>query len=82
MLGRLDTFYRWAGLSINNAKCAVAAHHFGTGKQLAADRLLINDKELPRLGLHQSYKFLGMEVTLGGSWAKEKARVRAKLSEC
>ena len=66
MVQRLNTFYKWAGLSVNNAKCAICAHDFGTGKKLSTDHLLINGVQVPSLSLTDTYKYLGLEVSVGG----------------
>eukprot|EP00961_Rhodomonas_salina_P267554 3615140-Rhodomonas_salina.1 len=42
----------------------------------------INDTKLPSLKPHQTYKYLGVEIALNGSWAAKKARVKSKLCEC
>ena len=82
MVQRLNAFYKWAGLTINNAKCAVCAYDFSTRRQLASTHFLINGAVIPQMTLHDTYKYLGLEVSVGGGWGREKARVRAKLSEC
>ena len=82
MIQRLNTFYKWAGLVVNNSKCAICAYDFGTGKKLGTDHLLINGKTLPTHSLTDTYRYLGLEVAVGGGWGREKARVKAKISEC
>ena len=82
MVQRLNSFYRWAGLAINNAKCAICAYDFGTGRTLGTSHILIDGNTVPTLSLTDTYRYLGLEVAVGGSWGREKARVRAKISEC
>ncbi len=79
LVARLNRFYAWAGLSINTAKCAVSAHHWGTNSPLDTSRVLLHGCTVPRLQAHQTYKYLGMEINLSCTWAAEKARVKAKL---
>ena len=76
MVYRMNRFYKWAGLRVNNAKCAIFAHDFASGQKLCTQHVRVNDKPLPTLPLHGSYRYLGVEFSLGGSWALEKARVR------
>lgn len=82
LIARINKFYKWSGLEINTSKCAVSAHHFGTDKPIKTHRFRINDAELPLLKPHQTYRYLGVEIALNGSWAAEKARVKSKLCEC
>ncbi len=81
LVSQLNKFYQWAGLTINNLKCTVIAHDWVTNKPLATSHFLIKGKPLPRLQPHQTYKYLGVEVAINGSWAQEKARVRAELTQ-
>ena len=74
--------HAWAGLSINNSKCAVVAHDFGTGRDMCTSHIRINGQALPQHDKHQTYKYLGMMVAVGGSWYGEKARVRRNIAEC
>ena len=82
LLHRLNRFYKWAGLKINNAKCAIFAHDYNTGKSLATDHHHINGRPIPAITVHQTYKYLGLEMAPGGSWAVEKQRVKARMQEC
>ena len=79
---RLNEFYEWAGLSINNAKCAIFAHDFKTGGDLGTAHLRINGEAIPQNDQYSTYKYLGMQVAAGGSWAREKARVRGDTAAC
>ena len=79
---RLNEFYQWSGLSINNSKCAIFAHDFATGGNLGTSHIRINGEALPQYDQHRTYKYLGMQVAAGGSWAREKARVRRDTAEC
>jgi hypothetical protein len=42
LVHRMNRFYKWAGLRVNNAKCAVFAHDFATGQRLATQHIRIN----------------------------------------
>ena len=57
MIHRLNAFYKWAGLKINNSKCAICAWDFGTGKKLGTDHFLINNTTLPTKSLTDTYKY-------------------------
>ena len=79
---RLNEFYEWAGLSINNSKCAVVAHDFATGADMCTDHVRINGARLPQHDQHDTYKYLGLQIAIGGSWAREKARVKRDIAAC
>ena len=81
LVRRLNRFYSWAGLSINNSKCAICAWDFKLNKQLNTDCFTINGQALPALSKSDTYKYLGLEICVGGSWHTEKMRVRRKLAE-
>ena len=57
---RLNEFHRWAGLFINNSKCAIFAQNFKTGVYLGAAHLRINWEALPQNNQYSTYKYLGM----------------------
>lgn len=78
----MNEFYGWSGLDINNAKCAVVAHDFSTGGDLCTEHVRINGAKLPQYDRHRTYKYLGLQVAVGGSWAREKARVRCDTAAC
>jgi hypothetical protein len=78
---RLNRFYAWAGLKINNAKCAIFAHNFATGVDFCTEHVRINGEQLPQYSKHTTYKYLGMEIAASGSCAREKARVRRNIAE-
>ena len=82
IIHRLNRFYDWSGLRVNHDKCAIFAHNFSSSKSLSTAQYLVHGKSMPPLGLHGSYKYLGMEVSPGRSWTREKQRVRRKLREC
>lgn len=79
---RLNEFYKWSGLAINNAKCAIFAHDFRTGGDLGTTHIRINGEALQQYDKHCTYKYLGMQVAAGGSWAREKTRVRRDTAAC
>ena len=82
LLYRLNRFYHWAGLQVNNSKSAVFAYDFGSNTALPTDHLRLQNRPIPKLPLTGTYKYLGVEFSPGGSWAIEKARVRRKLKDC
>ena len=82
LLFRLNRFYAWAGLQVNNAKSAVFAHDFATNTSLPTFHFRLQHRPIPPLPLHGTYKYLGLEFSPGGRWAVEKARVRRKLRDC
>ena len=82
LLYRMNRFYSWAGLRVNNAKSAIFAYDFGSKSTLPTDHYRIQGRPLPALALHGTYRYLGLEFSPSGSWAVEKARVRQKLSDC
>ena len=45
---RLNEFYSWAGLSINNAKWGVVTHDFATGGDLCTSHIRINNRSMPQ----------------------------------
>ena len=78
---RLNWFYAWAGLEINSAKCTIFVHTFADCADMCTSQVQINGEALLQYSLHLTYKYLGMEIAGGGSWAAEKARVRRTLAE-
>lgn len=82
LLYRLNRFYEWAGLQVNNTKSALFAYDFRSHSPLPMAHYRMQHRPIPPLPLHGTYKYLGMEFSPGGQWAVEKARVRRKLRDC
>jgi hypothetical protein len=68
MVQRLNAFYKWAGLVINNAKCAICAYDFSTGRSLGTSHIRINGNAVLTLSITDTYRYLGLEVSVGGGW--------------
>ena len=49
---------------------------------MCTKHIRINGASLPQHDKTQTYKYLGLQVAIGGSWAREKARVRRDITEC
>ena len=52
-----------------------------TGQTLATDHHHMNGWQVPVITQHQTYKYLGLELTPNSSWAVEKQHVRARMQE-
>ena len=51
------------------------------GADLGTDHIKINGESVPQYSEHRTYKYLGMEIAGGGSWAGEKASIQLTLTE-
>ena len=65
----------WLGIDINLEKTEVSAFDYGTGRELDTDFLRLGGRKILRLDPRESFKYLGIRLSLVGECKSERAYV-------